>query len=786
MGAVRVKTLADLRRRRLQSGVIAVVLFLASAAATLALAILAESNAPFEHAFARANGAHLVVDYGPSVGSDAVAATGHASSVTASAGPWPVTAGSLGHPKGGRIGGGQFSGRPTPDRSIDAVTILAGRWWQASGEAVLDQDTARLLDKAVGDSITVYPPTDGKQPVPADAPGRVLTVVGVAASVSTPDVAVWMSPDDVTAVNPRHAPALQMLYRVDPSGSEPDLRSALANITAPLPPDGVVNSRTYLAVKTGVDRLADLYVPVLLAFSVFALLAAAFAIANVVSGVVLSGYRSIGVMKAIGFTPTQVTSTLLGQILVPVIVGVIAGVIVGTVASMPIIEQTASSFGLPGEATFSWQIIAAVLAVTLATAVIAAIGPAIRAGRLSAVGAMTRGTAPSTHVAGGRLRRLGMRLPVAIQLRLGTAAGLAHPGRASMTLGALVVGVAALTFSIGLNSSLLRVMADLGRSEPSPVRVELMDPSVPADHVTSAIATDPRTARSVAIAQVKPTVPRAGTVPFIGYKGESDWIGYALIRGRWFASPGEVVAPTAFFTQTGLHVGDTATATIGDRQITVRLVGEIFDLADETDAHMLIRGTWSDLAALDPSATPTMWEAQPVAGTAPDDYRMGLGDAIGRGVQVFVQGDSSSDASFLLFLAVVGVLGAVLVVISLGGVFNTVLLETQQRTREIAVLKAIGMSPTQVVAMVLASIAPVAITAGLIGVPLGLLAQHVVLTYMGEVAAGTDIPAATFDVFTPVMFVILGLSGLAIGAAGAYLPARRAARARIAPVLQAE
>jgi putative ABC transport system permease protein len=96
------------------------------------------------------------------------------------------------------------------------------------------------------------------------------------------------------------------------------------------------------------------------------------------------------------------------------------------------------------------------------------------------------------------------------------------------------------------------------------------------------------------------------------------------------------------------------------------------------------------------------------------------------------------------------------------------------------------MSPAQVVAMVLASIAPVAIAAGLIGVPLGLLAQHVVLTYMGEVAAGTDIPAATFDVFTPVMFVILGLSGLAIGAAGAYLPARRAARARIAPVLQAE
>ncbi len=539
-------------------------------------------------------------------------------------------------------------------------------------------------------------------------------------------------------------------------------------------------------MKTGVDRVADLYVPVLLAFSVFALLAAAFTIANVVSGVVLTGYRSIGVMKAIGYTPFQVTSILLAQILVPVIVGVVAGVAVGTVASRPIIAQTASSFGLPAEAALALSTIAAVLAITLTIAVVAAIGPALRAGRLSPVTAMTRGTAPSTRPGDGRLRRLGMRLPFAIQLRLGAAAGLAHPGRAAMTLGALVVGVAALTFSLGLNWSLLRVMTDLNRSEASPVRIELADPSIPADAVTSAIEGDPHTAAQVALGRVEATFPRVGAIPFIGYEGDSSWTGYATIRGRWFAAPGEAVAPTNFFTQTGLHVGDTTTASLDGRQVTVRLVGEIFDLADESDAHLLVRGEWSDLAALDPSATVTMWEARPVDGYDLDTYRGDLGDAIGNGAHVFVQGDSSSDESFLLFLTVVGLLGAVLIAISLGGVFNTVLLETQQRMREMAVLKAIGMSPAQVVAMVLASVAPVAIAAGLIGVPLGLIAQRVVLGYMGEVAARTNIPAPIFDVFSPVMFVVLGLSGFAIGAAGAYLPARRAARARIAPVLAAE
>ena len=63
MGASPMKTGADLRRRKLQSVVLAFILFLAGAASTLALDILVASRAPFEAAFARANGAHLVIDY---------------------------------------------------------------------------------------------------------------------------------------------------------------------------------------------------------------------------------------------------------------------------------------------------------------------------------------------------------------------------------------------------------------------------------------------------------------------------------------------------------------------------------------------------------------------------------------------------------------------------------------------------------------------------------------------------------------------------------------------------
>jgi putative ABC transport system permease protein len=801
MGAVRTKMLADLRRRRVQSIVIGVVLFLAATAATLALGILVESRAPFDRAFAAANGAHLVIDYRGDLPPAQIAATGAANGVTAHAGPWLVTSGAIGDPKGGLAVGAELSARPQPDPSIDAVTIEAGRWWQAPGEAVLDQDTAQRLGRGVGDTVEVFSMPalpakgGGVRAVPApDAtpggdrgPGRMLTVVGIAGSVSTPDVAAWTSPADVTALSADRPPDLQMLYRVQDAASAADLAAATSAITAGLPANAVTSATSYLDLKAGVDRLADLYVPVLLAFAVFALLAAGFTIANTVSGIVLTGFREIGVMKAIGFTPGQVSAILVGEMLLPVAVGAVLGVAVGTIASQPIIRETAQSFGLPAAFGVSVPVMVAVLLATTLMAVGAAAGPALRAGRLTAVDAIGRGVAPSVRPDGGRLRRLGLALPIGLPARLGVAAGVAHPVRAAMTLGALVVGVLAVTFAVGLDASLLRVKEDFDRTQASPVRVEgFRSDAAEATRITTAIAADPDTGHAVAEGTDEVDVPRLGAVPFVGYDGDASWLGYALIGGRWFGGPGEAVAPSSVFTQAGLHLGDTIPVTRDGRTLELRLVGEVFENGGDRASNLVLRGAWSDLATLSPGIVPSVWEAQPRAGVDARTYRSGLIDATNRTVPFGLEGDSSSDTSFVLFLTVVGFLGVVLVVTSLAGVFNTVLLETRQRSRELAILKAIGLTPAQVIAMIVASVAPVAIVAGILGVPLGLAAQRAVLTTMGQVAAATAIPESVYDVFPGAMLLGLGLAGLAIGVVGAVLPAQRVARAAIAPVLAAE
>ena len=462
-----------------------------------------------------------------------------------------------------------------------------------------------------------------------------------------------------------------------PSATAADLTAATAAITGGLPADAVLGTQTYLDLKAGVDRIADLYVPVLLAFSIFAMLAAAFLIANIVTGVILTSYRDIGVMKAIGYTPGQVSTILAGQVLAPAIVGV------GRRGRPRDNRQPAVDprHGAGLRAADGVQPLGAGRRdrARRRPGDLPARGdrPRDRAGRISAVAAMTRGGAPTLRDDGGRLRRLGLALPIGLPGRLGASAGLARPARASMTLGALVVGVAAATFALGLNWSLLQVKSDLDRDAASPVRVEVMGPGEaggktagsgwrharrrarartgddPAT-ITTAIASDPDTARSVTIGQLDVTLPGMAAIPFVGYQGDSDWLGYALIEGRWFAGPGEAVAPTYVFTRSGLHVGDQTTITAGGRSIKVTLVGEIFDTPRESDDNLVLRGSWTDLATLDPSIQPSRWEAKPAAGVDVQDYRSSLQDAIGPGAWVPSKGTRPADASFLLFLSVVG------------------------------------------------------------------------------------------------------------------------------------
>ena len=89
MSAVWTVSRAAVRRRRLQTVVIGVVVALSTTMIVVALGLLAASSGPFDQAYAKQSGAHLVASYDRSKVSEAQL-TNAAQSAAAVAGPFEI------------------------------------------------------------------------------------------------------------------------------------------------------------------------------------------------------------------------------------------------------------------------------------------------------------------------------------------------------------------------------------------------------------------------------------------------------------------------------------------------------------------------------------------------------------------------------------------------------------------------------------------------------------------------------------------------------------------------
>ncbi|ADI12295.1 hypothetical protein SBI_09177 [Streptomyces bingchenggensis BCW-1] len=126
-----------------------------------------------------------------------------------------------------------------------------------------------------------------------------------------------------------------------------------------------------------------------------------------------------------------------------------------------------------------------------------------------------------------------------------------------------------------------------------------------------------------------------------------------------------------------------------------------------------------------------------------------------------------------------------LTVVAALGVFNTVVLNTRDRRRDLGMLKSIGMTPRQVTAMMVTSMAVLGTAGSLLGIPLGIAGYDLVVPRMAD-AVDIALPSYMTDVWHPLALAGLALAGLVIGVLGALIPARRAARLTIAEVLHNE
>lgn len=785
---------AGIGRRRVQTVVLVLTTLVAVAASVLGAGLLVASNAPFDTGFSAQQGAHLTALFdGTEVTAEELERTSSTTGVTAAAGPFgtvsvrPTVKGDPDVPAGYQLPPITVVGRSDPGGPVDRVTLTSGRWPTKAGEIVI-ADSAGL-------------PPHVQQLTFEQAPGSpALTVVGTAVSVSqTADA--WVTPEQLQALAPAGStPGYQMLYRFEHAATDAEMAANRSAIAAAVPAGSLTGTRSWLSIKQLESANTAAFVPFVIAFGILALVLSVLIIAIVVGGAVGAATRRIGILKSLGFTPAQVVRAYVAQALVPAAIGVALGLVLGNLVAVPVLAGAERSFSTAGLSIPVWVDVVVVLAALVSVSV-AAIVPALRAGRLRAADAIAVGRTPRDG-RGRWAQRFAGRLPFTRPISLGLANPFTRPARSTLTGATIAFGVATVTLAVGLGLSLAAVQQHreldtagsvIVRTDAPPVLngkgihvpAPGNQPTKPADPaaVAAAIAAQPGTAASYGLTEGTVSVSGiAGSTTVRAYSGDSTWGQPQMVAGRWLDGPGEAVVTGRFLTAAGIRIGDSITLTDSGRSVAVTVVGEAFSLSGD---GMDMLTTASTLTTLGQPGDPTEFRVQLTPGTDLDTYLDALNKTLQpMGAGAAPQRPANSDV-IAAMTALISVLAVLLVVVAALGVLNTVVLDTRDRVHDLGVAKAVGMTPRQTVTMVLTSVGGIGLLAGIIGVPIGLALHRLVLPQM-VASTGEHLPTSDIAVFTLGALGALVLGGVVIAVLGALLPAGWAARVRPATALRTE
>jgi putative ABC transport system permease protein len=627
------------------------------------------------------------------------------------------------------------------------------------------------------------------------APGKPeLTVVGIATSITTTQQA-WVVPSQLAALRPKGEPALeQMLYTFTHAATTQQISADLAELRHALPAGAVINWVSWLYTANGIAAPQGINTPFAAAYGIIALVLAVLITASVVSAAVVAGYRRIGVLKSIGFTPLQVAAAYLAQIGIPTLAGAIAGTALGNWWVLPLLNGgPAAAVAVP-----LWINLTVPLGMLTLTG-LAALVPALRAGRLPAVAAIAAGQAPRAGH-GYAAHRLAGKLALPRPVSIGLAAPFTRPARSAVTLGAVTFGLAAVVLAVGLDSSIAKIDAATAPALRTvlvgaglPPRVQPLTPSQ-QQAIVAALRAQPGTLSYLAEATGHASVAGVGShVPVTAYAGNAAGLGWDLTAGTWYTGPGQVVVNTAQPGTAHLAAGQAILMIVGGKTVTARITGEVYApepplavgtlLTSQqtlTNAGIHLPVTWYD-AAIRP-ASQQKYEAalQRALGPGYDVTVIALGTNTGKNNSIHGVADFA-----LVDTSLVRLLTVMIAILAGLGVLNTVLMLTRERVHDLGVFKAVGMTPRQAIAMVTCWVIVPAIAAAAIALPAGMALQDAVIHAIGTDQAMT-VPGGVVHVYTAAELALLALAGLAIAIVGALGPAAWAAASKTTTALRAE
>jgi putative ABC transport system permease protein len=703
-----------------------------------------------------------------------------------------------------------------------AYSLRAGHAPRGAGEVVVDAATARAQRISLGDTVTVSATTSRKL--------RVVGLAGVGDADGIANTAVVLTDLPTTQSLLGLGSRVSSVDVIAADGaSVPDLRSRVA---ASLGSRYAVSSSQDAAAASAVaakESIKYLRI-VLLALAAAGMVVGAFLIANTFGIVLTQRSRELALLRAAGATGRQVFASVFGEALLVGLAGAIGGTVLGVGAAYGL-RGLAQGAGLAlpdGPLTITARtLVVAVGAGTLVT-LLAALAPARRAAKVAPVEAMRAsdpaprtprrgrlvtgwillGTAVVELVAGSFAREVklvgvGAAVLLAALVVLGPVVAprlaqivgrplhhagapgqlarestVRNPRRTASTAMALALGLALISFVAVLGDSVKAITA--GGTE-----------AVTAELLVQSSGNEMLGGLSPEVAHLVAALPEVGAVSAVRY---GHWLDRGVTSALTAVDPatlpevarvkltsgslsalgrGSVVVAQDVAAKRHLQLGDMLAMTFprdGEQQL--RIVGLMADKTVQalSTSYLVSADTYAAHYAENVDATVYVALAD---GVDQAEARSAVDAAVADfpNAQVRDQAEAAAGraAAVEQVLGLITVLLGFAVLIALLGITNTLALSIVERTREIGLLRAVGMTRAQLRWMVRAEAVLVAAVAVVIGVVLGV---GLGIATLAGLSADTDLVVSVPAGQLVATVVLAVLAGLAAG----LLPARRAAR----------
>jgi putative ABC transport system permease protein len=255
-----------------------------------------------------------------------------------------------------------------------------------------------------------------------------------------------------------------------------------------------------------------------------------------------------------------------------------------------------------------------------------------------------------------------------------------------------------------------------------------------------------------------------------------DWTDGSDAVVRQLASDGALVTQT-YADDQDVTLGDrlrTQTASGDKRAVVVRGIYDPPEI-EQMLGPVTIGQRAFDAAFPQPKNKFTFLDAGPGANGALSAAAADFTDANVHTGAAFASDYTEGFSSFLNFLYV---LLAFSVVVSLFGMVNTLVLSVFERTRELGMLRTIGMTRRQARRMIRHESVITALIGAALGLPLGIFLAMLVTQALSQYDIATSIPVPELVAFT-VVAILAGLGA-------AIMPARRASRLNVLDALHYE